>query len=354
MPIPTLTWSRSNGTPMAGAGARLTAQEFIASLASVVDASTHWKQVNSWDGANSRGWIEIAPKSTTAGIKEGRLLIAVKTADATNVPSIAARLAPWSTHSGAIISDCFVGFSPDADSTGPAVDPITATTSADIYPSKTFSGLVSVQCGEISGAGVAFPVSGQTIWRIESAEVLTLAWSVATGSINFIQVGKALERPDGEDSYWSMIFSGACAVLSAGSNPWNALPSNQLNPIADSYLQHSAGSTTRHVGLAYLPAFGGSYALYGAGKTDFSANVSANGSYTSSEFAVLKGVTLAGGPYFSGGSDQLLGFWRQVRWGPAALRSQRLVDGVGVTQALYLHYNGAAMGSWGLWFDNVR
>ena len=353
MTIPTLTWNRTNETPMAGAGARLTGQEFITALATIITASTHWKQVNNWDGVNARGWIEIAPKSATVGIKEGRLLIAVKTADASNVPAIAARLAPWTT-SGTMLADCFVGFSPDADSTGPVGEPITSATSADVYPGKTFSGLISVQWSETNATGAGFPNAGQALWIIESAEVLTIAWSVTTNVIHYVTFGRALERPDGNDAYWSMFLTGAVSPVSIGTAPWTTVPASTGHPLADSTTQNSVGVQANHRGFAYLPSVGGGYALYGCGKTDFSANIASIGSYTSSEYAVLKGIALAGGPYFYGASDQLLGFWRQVRWGPAALRSQRLVDGAGVTQALYLHHNASTVGNWGLWFDNFR
>lgn len=352
MPLPVLTWNQildqlvSVSIP--------TYDVFLNAIETLIGASTHWRiNAKNLDVANSRGWIEFAPKSTLAGVTEGRVLLLFSTGTVAGTagnerPLTACRNAPWAIATTSLSPKMWIGFSDNANSAltvGPASDP---WTSATPYGSSTWSKLFPMNALN--------PGANCLLSLIESAEGFAICWSNGgTGSeIQYLIAGRLVETVDGETGYWMATAGNTSTETGTALNGWQNIPTAlQLPPLGHASIQHSTGSGAR----AWGAILGGSGVLYGCGRTQWHVQNTSDvlGGMSSVSVALFLPIILGGGPYSSGSSDGFLGIFRQVRWGPAAYRGQSLISG-GVTQGLCLNYAAAGTGAkpWGLWFDNFR
>lgn len=351
MPLPTLTWNISPESLIAASTP--TYADFLNAIETRINASTYWR-VNSknLDVGNSRGYIELAPKSATVGVTEGRLLVLFSTGTVsgsagTERPVTTCRAAPWNSATTGLTVRMWVGFSPDADSSvsGPASDPWTSATPYGATPrwSKLFS------------LNASTPNANSTIQIIESAEGIALYWAMASGTeVNGIVFGRLLEAIDGETAHWSMhgLYTTAGDV-STSTTGWNGIPNNDyFPPISVAYVNFSGYNSSNRT---WMVAFKGNV-LVGLGRNWSTASSGfVQGCMSGPDGALLQSIILGGGNYYAGASDAFQGLYRQVRFGPAAYRGQKLYSG-GVEQAIHLNYAAAATGAkiYGLWFDNFR
>jgi len=349
MTLPVLTWALTTQTTIS-VGAP-TYADFLNAVENQINASTYWKVNNkTLDAGNSRGYIELAPKSLVAGVTEGRILIlfssgTVAGATGSERPLIACRNPPWNTATAALAVKTWVGFSPDANSSssGPVNDPWINSTPYGATP--VWSRLFPLNA--------ATPQNLSSMQCIESSDGIALWWTGGSANdINGIISGKLLESVDGNTGYWmcsGLYTSNEAAAPSGGG--WNTPPtSDTFPPIAAGYTQNNTGAAAR----SWAVAFKGS-TLYGIGR-NWAINTStftAQG-FSGPDGAALQAVLLCGNVFTSSG-DSLIGIFRQVRWGPAAYRGQKLFSG-GVEQAICLNYlsSGAGVKHGGLWFDHFR
>ena len=352
MALPVLTWNIINETIITVTVP--TYADFLNKVESVIAGSTHWRvNAKNLDAVNSRGWIELAPKSNVAGVTEGRILLMYSTGSVSGSvgnerPLIATRQPPWDTASSGFYIKMWIGISNNAasaENVGPAADP---WTNASPYGGSNWSRLFPLHSG--------YPSGSSFIGVIDSAESITIYWT--SGNVNQIQyftAGKLLESVDGESASWLAFIGLTYGDFNtpAPGGPWISAPTtDNLPPIAQSTSQNSTGVNQRSVGFAIINGV-----LYGVGQSSF-ARVSSSSilsGMSNNTSAIFQAIPLSGGPYNTGASDSLLGFFRQVRWGPAAYRGQKLSSS-GVEQGICLNYASASAGQkpWGLWFDHFR
>ena len=167
--------------------------------------------------------------------------------------------------------------------------------------------------------------------------------------------GRILEALDGNTGYWMLsgLYSQDDSASDVGA--WSSYPNaDYFPPLSAATRQHSVGYAYRSWAVGIK---GG--VLYGLGRNWDALNTSGQGvvaaGYSGSDGALLQALILAGGPYSAGVSDSFQGLMRQVRWGPAAYRGQKLFSS-GVEQAIHLNYANAGVGvkPGGLWFDQFR
>lgn len=344
MPLPTLTWNRLAESTIPCAGATVTYAELLNKMKTVIDASTYWKATLSLDAGNTRGWIELAPKSTDASIKDGRLLFVTTDGTVTGAagserPLTTYRQAPWNTGTTSLTPKSWVGFSPNAGTTGPANDPWSNVG----QPYSTWSKFLPVN--------ITRPGLNQVMGFIESAESCALYWSHATAGIIGFHFGRILESLDSEAVKWGLVnlFLGTSDIQATATNAWSVIPASiDAAPIGAGSVQHSAGSTARAAAIAQDT----DGTLYGFGRTGFDS-ISSGGTYQTATEALFVPILLSGGVYANGSTDAPIGTLRQVRWGPPALRGQRL-DSAGVPQGYHLNFSASTVTKNGLWFDNFR
>lgn len=347
MTLPVLTWTQTPAS-LISVGVP-TYQEFLEKIEAVIAASTYWKvSKKTLDAGNSRGFVELAPKSALEGVTEGRVLILFSTGTVsgsagTERPLSACRNAPWAASTTTLACKMWTGMSDNAntaDGVGPANDPWTSSTP---YGASNWTKLFPLN--------VVIPGANATIGLIESAEVFALYWSTSVGNdIQYLIGGRGLEYDDNV-AYWILTSGGAATDTSASSTGWNGVMQAQLAPLAHVQYQHSAGVAARAWGAAIISGF-----LYGLGRNFLTVDLSgANAGFLSLTRARFAAIPLCGGIYTAGSNDAELGTFRQVRWGPPAYRGQVLTDS-GVTQGIHLNYATAATGAkpWGLWLDNFR
>ncbi len=348
MTIPTLTWVKSSEQIIPCAGATVTYAEQLNKIKALIDASTYWNAFLSLDAGNNRGYIELRPKSVTVGITEGRCIYCVANAPVTGAagserPLQANRLAPWATATTTLSCKQWVGFSPNAATTGPDNDPWGGTTGVYTGGAKVWSKLL--------GMNLAVPLPNQTMWVMESAEVISVGWTANSNQVACFTFGKIIEAVDGNSADWGLIVQ-CQGDSSAAIAPWNTVPSaTDSAPLGAATAQSSAGVVARTAGV--MQKTDGT--LYGFGRTQFDTLITVGAGYSNINDALLQAIIVSGGIYTSGGGDTLIGLLRQIRWGgPLAMRGQRLIDNVGATQALYLNFSLSATQKGGLWFHNSR
>jgi hypothetical protein len=346
MPLPVLTWAQTPAS-LITVGVP-TYQEFLDKVESVINASTYWKvSKKTLDAGNSRGYVEIAPKSALAGVTEGRVMLMFSTGTVSGAagserPLQACRNAPWATATTSLACKMWAGVSDNAntaDGVGPANDP---WTSATPYGASNWSKLFPLNA--------TIPAANATIGLIESAEVFALYWTTSAGSeIEYLISGRGLEYDD-NTAYW-MIGGIGGPDTTASATGWNTILGLATPPIGACAVQNSTGTSTRAWTAALI---GGN--LYGIGRNFQTVDTSGvNAGFLSLTRARFAAIPLCGGIYTAGSNDADLGTFRQVRWGPPAYRGQILTD-TGVTQGIHLNYAPASTGAkpWGLWFDNFR
>ncbi len=347
MTIATLTWVKSTEQGIPCAGASVTYAEMLNKMKGLIDASTYWDSTINLDAANNRGYLELRPKSLTAGITEGRCLYcvanaAVAAASGSERPLKANRLAPWSTADTTLTCKQWVAFSPNAATTGPNNDPWGTGT--------TYNGS-GVFWSKLAALSAVVPGAGQFMWIHESAEVIAVCWTIAANQVAYFIFGKIVEAPDGNSVDWGLIAPSGAGETAAPGQCWVAAAPNTFSPpIGVASDQYSAASVIRAYGLM-IKSDG---TMYGFGRTQFDSLSVCGSGYGNPTDAVLQSIVLGGGTYFSGSLDILIGFLRQMRWGPMALRGQRLIDSLGVTQATYLNYHLSTNTRGGIWFHNSR
>jgi hypothetical protein len=347
MPIPVLTWTQ---TPASLITVGIpTYQEFLDKVEAVITASTYWKvSKKTLDAGNSRGYVEIAPKSSLAGVTEGRVLLMFSTGTVAGVagserPLQACRNVPWASATSSLACKMWAGMSDNAntaDGVGPANDP---WVSAAPYGASNWTKLFPLNC--------SVPAANATIGLIESAEVFALYWVTAAGAdVQYLIGGRAIEYDD-ETAYWAISGNGV-AESTASSAGWvTTMNTGAASPITHGVDQHSGASASRSWLVCLISGF-----LYGLGRNFSTPSPSATSAgFLSLARARFAAIPLCGGVYTAGSNDSDLGTFRQVRWGPPAYRGQILTDS-SVVQGIHLNYASAATGAnpWGLWFDNSR
>lgn len=351
MPLPTLTWSIATETLISAT--TLAYDTFLNAIETMVNASAGWRvNAKNLDAGNSRGWVELAPRTALSGVAAGRVLILFSTgtvagAAGTERPLQACRNAPWASSTTVLACKLWVGFSDNANSTlsvGPANDP---WTSATPYGAANWSKLFPLNA--------TVPVANSFLNVIDSAEGICLYWTAAgttANEINYVIAGRLLESADGETGNWMCAGGGAAGDSAASFTGWATVVSGQSGaPVSEASLQHSAGNFVRSWAAALS-----SGNLFGIGRAWSAANNNAvSGSMSNASVALFQAIVLGGGIYTAGSSDQFVGIFRQVRWGPAAYRGQQLFN-AGVKQGICLNYTSSAGGAkpFGLWFDDFR
>lgn len=345
MALNTLTWTKSTEQTIPCAGATVTYAEFLGRMKALIDASANWNATLATDAGNNRGYLELSPRS--AGVTGGGKLIyamsnaAVPGAAGSERPLQANRLAPWAAATTGLACTRWVGFAVGAGAVTPS-DPFSATVPTYASPA-VWSKLVA--------HSVAVPPASQVMAIIESAEAVCVYWTVAANQVAGFVFGKIVETPDGSSADWGLIVITTGGDTSIGA-AWTGLPSvANLPPLGTAGVQHSGGSVNRAAGVM-LKADG---TLYGFGRTSFStlaANDSGAGFANSSE-ALLQAIVVAGGLYFSGPSDSLIGVLRQMRWGPPALRAATGYSN-GAKIGLHLNFHASTQQLGGLWFHDQR
>ncbi len=351
---PTLAWVKSAETSIPCAGATVTYAEFLNTLDTLIGASTYWNSTKSLDAGNTRGYIELRPKSATAGITEGRCLILFNTgtvgaATPNEKPSASFRLAPWSTATTTLTPRLWVGMSPNAATTGPTNDPY-GTGASQPYTggSTVWTKLIPLNS--------TIPPTGQTMWIIESNEAIAVCWTTAANTGAHIIFGKFWEAVDSLSTEWALAISKTTGETTAAAASWSSTVAADVSgndaspPFGCAYLQHSAGTAARAAGIAQKS----DGTLYGLGRIQFSTVDTSNPrNYAGASGTLLEAVVLGGGTYTGGAQTGFLGFARQMRWGPAAKRSQT-GSVSGVTKAYHLTYDNATAQGCGIWFHNDR
>lgn len=349
MPLPTLSWLTATETLISASTPDYAA--FINAVEAKINASTYWAVNNkTLDAANSRGHIELKPKSSLAGVTEGRVLLLFSTGTAAGAgglerPLAACRQPPWNSASTSLQCKMWVGFSDNANSSasGPTNDPWTSATPYGATPN--WSRLFPLNANN--------PAANDTLGLIESAEGLCLYWAVVGGAnIQGIIVGRLLEELDGNTGYWMLSGLYCSADNALTTTGWNSVASAaQLPPFGLGSFQHSAASPTRSWAVAFKSGL-----LYGVGRNweAIAANQVTN-AMSGPAGAVFQSILMGGGFYVSGSSDGLQGVLRQLRWGPPAYRGQRLFSG-GIEQGIHLNYATVVVGAkpGGIWFDHFR
>ena len=348
MPLPVLTWNIASETLISGSTP--TYADFLNAVETKINASTHWRVNNkTLDAGNSRGFIEIAPVSTLAGVVDGRVLLLFSTgtvagAGGTERPLQACRQPPWNINTSSLVCRMWAGMSPNAASTGsgPANDPWTSATPYGNGPDWT----------KLFPLNANIPAANDTLGLIESAEGFCLYWAVNGGAnIQYLLAGRLLESTDGNSAGWIMNAAYATSDANVSATGWNSIASTiNYPPIALASVQHSSGGSVKSWGVTIV-----SSVVYGMGRDWEICSSQVQGSKSGSAGAVLQSIIVGGGPYTGGAADGFLGTLRQMRWGPAAYRGQRLFSG-GIEQAICLNYATAGTGPkvGGLWFDNFR
>lgn len=346
MALDTLTWTKSTEQSIPCAGATVTYAEFLDKMKALIDASTHWNATVTNDTGNNRGYIELSPRS--AGVTGGGKLLyamantAVAGSAGSERPLQANRLAPWAAATSTLACTRWVGFAVGAGSVTPS-DPWGATVPTYASPAAWSK---FVACGTV------VPPASQAMAIIESAEAICVYWTHAANQIAGFVFGKIVETPDGASADWGMILLGASGDATNSAGGWTSIPNtNTSPPLATAGMQHSGGSSVRAPGLM-LKADG---STYGFGRTSF-ATLTANDSgagYSNSSEALLQAIVVAGGLYFSGSSDLLIGVLRQMRWGPPALRAATGYSN-GVKIGVHLNFHASTQQLGGLWFHDQR
>lgn len=350
MVLPTLTWTSPAESLIKASTPNYS--DFLNAIETKINASTHWKiNKKTLDAGNSRGFLEIAPKSTLAGVTEGRILFLFSTgtvagASGAERPLKACRIAPYDGQDTNLLCKMWAGFSPDANSStsGPANDPWTSATPYGATP--LWSGLATVNS--------TYPVANSMLGLIESAEGLALYWTAASGNeINGLVMGRMMETLDGNTGYWMLHCLQSCTDNNFGTAGWYIQPGGlTAPPLGYSMYSQSLDTNVRPWTLVFK-----GNVLYGVGRnweTGAQGGANAHG-YSGVDGALLQAIILAGGTYFGGPAGYFQGIFRQVRWGPAAQRKQKLYSS-GVEQAICLHYATASTGpqDYGFWFHHFR
>lgn len=346
MALDTLTWTKSTEQAIPCAGATVTYAEFLDKMKALIDASTHWNATVTKDAGNNRGYIELSPRS--ASVTGGGKLIyamsnaAVPGAAGSERPLQANRLAPWATATSSLACTRWIGFAVGADAITPS-DPWSAT--APLYASPAY-------WSKFIAHGVTVPPASQVMAIIESAEAICVYWTVAANQVAGFVFGKLVETPDGSSADWGAIVMPAAGDNTNAGSAWTAVPSTgALSPLGAAGHQHSVGAVTRAVGVM-MKTDG---ALYGFGRTSFAtlSTTEAGAGYANASEAMLQAIVVAGGLYFSGSSDSLIGVLRQMRWGPPALRAATGYSN-GAKIGIHLNFHASTQQLGGIWFHDQR
>lgn len=348
MPLNRLQWTQSTSTPTI-AGATATAAQMLTGIENLISSSTYWNKTK--NATSTKGTIELAPKSTDADIKDGRCLICfsddtIGAASPNERPSVSNRLAPYATATTTLTPKQWVGFSPNAGTTGPGTDIWTSTSS----PYTTWSKLVPLNTLRMS--------TGRKMGIIQSAQGICIWWQIDSALfMQYIIFGRLSIKDDAVSANWCLFTADTATQTTAptagyGWSSANYLATNAVSPpIASGYLQHSAGTPRKAIGLM----FDGT-TLYGVGRT-FSTTTSTTAdqdiTYKSTNSVRLVPITLSGGTYTGGASDDAIAQLRQIKLGPPAYRGQTITASA-ITQAICFHYHGSTTTRGGLWFDNYE
>lgn len=338
MTLPTLTWAKRTTTASVSS-APMTTAEFINQLDTFVSGSTYWRTSNKFiDVPLDRGWIELAPVSTTPGVTEIRILITYDHKTLATPLNAANVMAPCTNSTSA---KTWVGVSPNAANTmGVDRDPFYN----QAYLQSAWPGMVP--WGAPTTAVI--PVNGLQIGMIESAEVLALYYYSATDTMSVFIAGNWFESPDGNSSL--------CGLMAAVS-PWNRraqTSTDSMGPIAGAQGNYQAGSTTTSLSFT----IGNDGTIMSASR-NISGFLNNGNGYANGTDAILQGIALNGSLWGNtDGSSRTLdifrGFARQMRWGPPAFNLQRLINSSAGTEAILLNYPQSSAAQGGIWFDNSR
>lgn len=330
MTLPTLTWSKRTESSFIIAGAIPTLAEIITKFQTFVDGCTHWKCTQAvLDGANSRGYLEIAPRSAVAGITEGRCLITYNALNPITGNNFVTgnKLLPAGSDN---LSRIWAGISSNANTVGPTNDPYTGSP----YPGKSFSGL-----NNYGGT----PPNGAALGAIESAEGIVLYWFVGS-TMFFIVFGRLAESLDGNSAEWCMLHGG----YSGWSNTVSSI--NIPHPMYYASNNHSAGSANSMKGCVLRD----DGSIISISRAQFDTLATLGQGYAGVDYAVLQTIIASGGNWFNGVQTNLYCVMRQMRWGPPAFNLQRLIDSGSNTQAIAWNWSTSTSQVGAIWFDNQR
>ena len=202
MTIATLTWNLNAEYVIPVASTEATYSEFLNTLITMIGASTYWKVTGSgFDAGNNRGYVELASKDATAGITEGRVLIAYSSIQSSAKLNASWLNAPFAAAAATNLSRAWIAFSPNANTAGPVNDPFGAS---DPYSGKTYSKFWP--CG---GTRVA---PGAIMGFIESNEAFCLYWTCYSDTSSVWQqqqiiAGRIAENYDASAAEWGAIWS---------------------------------------------------------------------------------------------------------------------------------------------------
>jgi hypothetical protein len=272
---------------------------------------------------NDRGYIEIKPRSPTAGIKEARLLITYSAASSVQYPD-SLSLLPTNNAQYRVSS----GISPNANTNGPDADPF----SGRAYATGGFAGM----------SGSDSPTNGCALGAIESEESLLIYWFNST-TMHWTGIGKLAESADASAVEWVQFSSGS---------GWNGYPSGSSN----SYFLPYYGYAYSASGVAYYPRM----VVVRSDGTAIGLGCPQNGVlpvdvYSGVDFAIVQAIPMLGGNWFSGiNPSKNYCILRQMRFGPKAINLERLVDQDTGKQMIALNSDQNVRQAGTIWWDNQR
>lgn len=322
MPFATLTWTSTSLRTVACAGASTVLSELLVGIKAAIDNdSVHWMTS---DYSLANGTLEIKRKGTPTGEQATMRILFF----GGQIPAAGALL----TGATAANTNLYCAMSVDANTTGP-------TTSYAVgapYGSKYVLGQIVCINSALQLA------DSPKVSLVESEDAL----AVSLNDINTMAtciVGRVIEEAAGSQLMWG-VFS-MCIATTNITNADNIINTSSTSPITGN---NTAGVTPagsmwnttlaacRRCGRAISPG-GGSGPILG----------------TSAAPSTLMIVPLMESQNIAApGTQNFLGYLRQIRFGPQAQHLQTLRNSAGVAQAIHFGPPNGVTG-YGAWFDQV-
>jgi hypothetical protein len=323
MPAATLTWTASAQSAVAIAGASSTVAELIVGIKALIDASTWWETS---DYSAGNGTLEIKRRVSTSPTGEAATVRYLIFGGQT--PNAAALL----TGVTANTTTLYASGSVNANTTGPSA----SYAAAAPYATKYIQGMpictgTALQAAETPRCSI-----------IESEEGLGI-WLGDTNTWTTVILGKLILLTDDTTCQWAVIPTGQASSVVAQTNSWTENSANA--PLPSLYVSAATPTATywsdsfnacRRTGRLFIGGVGSSAVMFGA-----------NG-----QTSTLIAIPVGDAQLATGGTISLLGYFRQLRWGPSALHAQTMRN-AGGTVVAYNFGPPVGLTGYGCWFDQT-